>query len=216
MIRSMDVCSVVLRQSMVVLSLSTVTLSCNADRDESAVDIAADAPGASDPTEAPSRFELGTPATSSQLAAIDIDVNAAGRGLPAGSGTHSKGAGLYAARCASCHGALGEGIATFPKLVSPSADSSFRFGNDVKLVKTPGNYWPYATTLYDYIHRAMPADAPGSLRPNEVYALVAYLLAENRVIPRTATMDARTLPMVRMPAREHFVQDDRTGGRGFR
>jgi len=99
---------------------------------------------------------------------------------------------------------------------SPAVDSTFRFGTDVKLVKTTGNYWPYATTLYDYIHRAMPFAAPGSLQPNEVYALVAFLLAENRIIPRTAVMDARTLPAVRMPARDHFVRDDRTGGRGFR
>ena len=215
-VHSIGVCTALLRHVVVVLCLTTVALACDPDRGERAADGAGNSPGAAQVAEAPNRFELGTPATSSQLAAIDIDVNTAGKGLPAGSGTHSEGAGLYAARCASCHGALGEGIATFPKLVSPAADSEFRFGNDVKLVKTLGNYWPYATTLYDYIHRAMPADAPGSLRPNEVYALVAYLLAENRVIPRTAMMDARTLPAVRMPAREHFVRDDRTGGRGFR
>lgn len=166
--------------------------------------------------EAPPRLGLGVAVTPARLAAIDIDANAEGRGLPPGRGTAAEGAVLYAARCASCHGARGEGVATFPRLVGGEADTAFRFGDDVRLVKTPGNYWPYATTLYDYIHRAMPYDAPGSLRPNEVYGLVAYLLAENRVISRNAVMDAQRLPAVRMPARGRFVRDDRRGGPGFR
>jgi len=200
-----------------MLSLSMAALACNDDRGERVTtDVAGNQPSAAHAADAPRRLELGTPATASLLAGIDIDANAAGKGLPAGSGTYTEGVMLYAARCASCHGVNGEGIATFPRLVSPLADSTFRFGNDVKLVKTVGNYWPYATTLYDYIHRAMPYNAPGSLRPNEVYALVAYLLSANRVIPRTAVMDARTLPAVRMPARDRFVRDDRTGGQGFR
>jgi cytochrome c len=83
-------------------------------------------------------------------------------------------------------------------------------------VKTIGNYWPYSTTVYDYVHRAMPFNAPGSLTPNETYALVAWLLAENEVIPRDAVMNAQTLPKVQMPARSHFVLDDRRGGQPFR
>jgi cytochrome c len=166
--------------------------------------------------EAPARLGLGVAATSERLASFDIDVNAEGLGLPPGRGTTAEGALVYAARCASCHGTRGERLATFPRLVGAATDTSFRFGDDVKLVKTPGNYWPYATTLYDYIHRAMPFDAPGSLRPDEVYGLVAYLLAENRVVGRDAVTDAHALPAFRMPARKRFVPDDRHRGPEFR
>jgi len=193
-----------------------VAPACSGDRETAAGKAGEELPAAAHVTETPNRLDLGSPTSASVLAAIDIDTNPAGKGLPAGSGTYADGVRLYAASCASCHGAGGEGMALLPRLVSPAADSAFRFGNDVKLVKTAGNYWPFATTLYDYIHRAMPYNAPGSLRPNEVYALVAYLLAENRVIPQTAVMNAETLPAVRMPARDRFVRDDRTGGREFR
>ena len=88
---------------------------------------------------------------------------------------------------------------------------SFPFDRDPSIPKTVGNYWPYATTLYDYVHHAMPYDAPGSLTPDETYAVVAWILAENGVVPRTAVIDARTLLLVRMPARRHFVPDDRSG-----
>ena len=88
----------------------------------------------------------------------------------------------------------------------------FPFGRDPALVKTVGNYWPYATTLYDYINRAMPLNAPSSLAPDEVYSLVAYLLWRNEIIADSAVMDARTLPRVVMPARDRFVMDDRRGG----
>ena len=94
--------------------------------------------------------------------------------------------------------------------------TGFPFGTDAKIPKTIGNYWPYATTVYDYVHRAMPFNAPGSLKPDEVYALVAYLLAENQVTQRNAVMNAQTLPQVQMPARAHFVLDDRKGGQPFR
>jgi len=191
-------------------------VACTGDRDDVDAARARGLPAAAPHVEPPDRLGLGAPATPARLAALDIDANAAGVGLPPGRGSYADGTTLYAARCASCHGARGEGVATYPKLVGAPFDSAFRFGADVKLVKTPGNYWPYATTLYDYIHRAMPADAPGSLRPAEVYGLVAYLLAENGVIARTAVMDARTLPAVRMPARDRFVKDDRTGGAAFR
>lgn len=163
------------------------------------------------PAVLPARFMLGTPASAAQLAAIDIDANASGIGLPPGRGSYAEGVALYGARCASCHGPKGEGIAPFPPLVRAGGDTTFGFGNDVRLVKSIGNYWPYATTLYDYIHRAMPFDAPGSLRPNEVYGLVAYLLAENRIIDQSAVMDAKSLRAVRMPARGRFVPDNRGG-----
>ena len=160
----------------------------------------------------PLRFEgIGRAATRGEVAAWNIDANPAGVGLPPGRGTHASGARVYAAQCASCHGAAGEGIAPNPKLVGREP-REFVFGRDPKQVKTIGNYWPYATTLYDYVNRAMPFQAPGTLSADEVYSVVAWLLAENGVIERGAVMDARTLPQVRMPARDRFVRDNRTGG----
>ena len=159
---------------------------------------------------------IGRVATASEIQAWDIDVNPTGRGLPIGRGTHDVGAQLFAAKCAACHGAHGEGMAIYPRLIQRASNDDFAFGRDPKLVKTIGNYWPYSTTVFDYVRRAMPLNAPGSLSSNEVYNLVAFLLAENGVIARDAVVDQRTLPTVRMPARTRFVRDDRTGGSGFR
>jgi cytochrome c len=159
---------------------------------------------------------IGRSATRAETRAWDIDVNPTGRGLPAGHGSYDTGALLFAQKCAACHGTRGEGLATYPRLIGREPRGGFPFGQDLQYVKTIGNYWPYATTLYDYINRAMPLTAPGSLSSDQVYSLVAFLLAENGITDRTATIDARSLPRVRMPAREHFVVDNRTGGRGFR
>ena len=149
----------------------------------------------------PARFGLGRAATAAEIKAWDIDVMPDGDGLPPGSGTPAGGAKIYARRCAACHGPRGtEG--PFDRLV----------GRDRAPGRTIGNYWPYATTLYDYIHRAMPLGAPGSLTPDEVYGLVAYLLWRNEIIEETAVIDGRTLPGVVMPARDRFVVDDRRGG----
>lgn len=159
---------------------------------------------------------IGRVATAAEVQAWDIDVNPTGRGLPPGRGTPDEGARVFAARCAACHGARGEGLAMYPKLIGRDPHDDFAFGRDPKLVKTIGNYWPYSTTLFDYIRRAMPLTAPGSLSSDEVYDVVAFLLAENNVIARDAVMDRRTLPAVNMPARNRFVRDDRAGGSGFR
>ena len=158
---------------------------------------------------------IGRPATADEIKAWDIDANPAGVGLPPGSGTYARGAEVFAKQCAQCHGPKGEGIAPIPKLVG-AEPVDFGFGDDPKLTKTIGNYWPYATTLYDYINRAMPFATPGSLQPPDVYSVVAYLLAENGIIKQGDVMDARTLPKVKMPARDRFVIDDRKGGPGFR
>lgn len=159
---------------------------------------------------------IGKRATASEIAAWDIDVNPTGAGLPPGRGTYAEGARLYAAKCALCHGAKGEGLAIYPALIGSEPKAGASFADDYRLKHTIGNYWPYATTIYDYIGRAMPLTAPGSLTPTEKYSLVAFLLAENGVIDRGAVMDARSLPAVRMPARRYFVADDRTGGHAFR
>lgn len=161
-------------------------------------------------------YGLGRRPTAAQIASIDIDANPAGAGLPQGHGTAAEGSALYAAKCAMCHGARGQGQGPYPKLIGRVPAAGFTFAADGAAPKTIGNYWPYATTVYDYVHRAMPFNAPGSLTPNETYSLVAYLLSENGVVTPGSVLDATTLPRVKMPARAYFVPDNRTGGRQFR
>jgi cytochrome c len=169
------------------------------------------------PPALPSRFgTIGRRATSAEVRAWDIDVNSRGDGLPPGRGTYARGAMLFAERCAACHGAHGEGIPPFPRLIGRDPRDGFPFGQDAKYVKTIGNYWPYATTVYDYINRAMPFPAPSSLHPDDVYSLVDFLLAENEIIDRRTVLDARVLRSIRMPAHDRFVVDNRQGGHGFR
>lgn len=158
----------------------------------------------------PPRFGIGRPATPAEIAALDIDVRPDGQGLPPGHGTAAEGAVTYAAKCASCHGKTGrEGpndvlVGREPRGVFPS-------GKETGVRRTVGNYWPYATTVFDYIRRAMPSPAPGSLTDDEVYGLVAFLLSANEIIPADAVMDKTTLPKVEMPARDKFVVDPRGG-----
>lgn len=177
-------------------------------------------PGANSAPALPTRWGAGRPATAAEIAAWDLDVNPRGVGLPPGRGTHADGAPVYALKCAMCHGArgggMGSGSSAGPRLIGRDPRDGFPFGQDLRHVKTIGNYWPYATTVYDYMRRAMPLNAPGSLTPDELYSLTAFLLAENEVIARGAIMDARTLPQVRMPARDRFVVDERAGGAAFR
>jgi len=174
--------------------------------------------------DAPSRYGVGRAATAAEIAAWDIDISPDGRGLPSGKGTPVEGATVFASKCASCHGPEGggqvgapaAGMAVAPKLVGRDPREGFTFGQDPKLVKTVGNYWPYATTIFDYVRRTMPITAPGTLTNNEVYAVVAYVLAQNEIIDKTAVMDSLTLPAVKMPARDKFVADDRKGGPTFK
>lgn len=169
--------------------------------------------GRSARTEAPAQLGFGRPASAEEIAAWDIDVAPDGAGLPPGDGTPLAGATVYARKCAACHGRSGtEG--PFDQLVGREPRVGFPFGRDPSLVKTVGNYWPYATTLYDYINRAMPLDAPGSLTPGEVYSLVAFLLWRNEIIDSATDINAHTLPRVSMPAHDRFVLDNRRGGPG--
>ncbi len=160
------------------------------------------------------RYGLGRAASPAEVAALAIDVAPDGAGLPPGHGSVADGEKIFAAKCAICHGPKGEGIPpVYPQLVGrPAAAEGFAFDTNPRLPKTIGNYWPYATTLYDYIRRAMPLAAPGSLHDDEVYALTAYLLAANQVIPADATLDAASLAAVKMPYADRFVRDDRHGG----
>lgn len=160
----------------------------------------------------PSRLGIGRVATVDEIAKIDIDVRPDGKGLPDGKGTVAEGANVYAAKCASCHGKNGEG-ASAERLVATDAGKNFDFATNPKLVKAVGNYWPYATTLYDYTYRAMPFMQPGTLTADETYAVTAYILALNRIVPEDAVIDRASLPKVKMPARDRFVMDNRKGGK---
>lgn len=153
---------------------------------------------------------LGRPATPDEIRALDIDVRPDGLGLPAGSGTVATGRDVYAAKCASCHGAAGEG-GSADRLVGRESGTDWNFATDPKLVKTVGNYWPYATTLFDYTRRAMPFNRPGTLTADETYALVAFVLRLNEIVDDAAVMNRETLPKVAMPARNRFVPDNRRG-----
>lgn len=169
------------------------------------------------------RHGVGRPATRAEIVAWDIDVNPTGAGLPAGRGTAVEGEPIFAARCASCHGPAGEGLSAAPEglplapaVVGREPREGFPFSQSPKYLKTVGNYWPYATTLYDYLNRAMPLNAPGSLKASEIYALVAWILNKNEIISPTTVIDAASLPRVTMPAHDRFVPDDRRPGAEFR
>lgn len=157
------------------------------------------------------KFGFGREPTEAEIQALDIDVMADGTGLPPGEGSVAEGRELYYQLCASCHGVTGtEG--PNDALVGREPREGFPFGEDPSIRKTIGNYWPYASTLYDYTNRAMPFDEPGSLEPNEVYSLVAFILFMNELIEEDVVMDANSLPEVAMPARDRFVPDNRSGG----
>lgn len=159
----------------------------------------------------PAVLGIGRPATKAEIARADIDVMPDGTGLPPGSGSVGAGGKIYQARCASCHGVAGKGTAAVPALVGRRPGDAFDFAKSMKLEqeKTIGDYWPYATTVFSYVRKAMPYDHPGSLSNDQVYALTAWLLWKNQIVGRDAVMDAKSLPAVRMPARDRFVPDDR-------
>jgi S-disulfanyl-L-cysteine oxidoreductase SoxD len=161
----------------------------------------------------PKQLGIGRVATSEEIAAVDADVLPNGTGLPAGSGTAEQGAPIYAAQCASCHGGNGEGKPPYPQLLG-GPKNTFDFASDYKIPRTIGNYWPYATTLYDYIHRAMPLTTPGSLTPDQTYAVTAYLLTREGILAPGQVLDAKSLAAIQMPAQAHFVEDDRRGTTG--
>lgn len=173
-------------------------------------------PGAGAEGGGPERFGIGRAATAEEIAAWDIDIMPDGEGLPEGEGTAVSGAPVYAQQCAVCHGRAGEG-GIADRLVGYAPESAPPFGPRYEAWRgdgpdvpySVGNYWPYATTLFDYIRRAMPSNAPGTLEADQVYGLVAWILAENGLIAADAVMNATTLPAVEMPARDIFVPQER-------
>jgi cytochrome c len=144
---------------------------------------------------------LGRAAAPSEIGAWDVDVSPSGN-LPPGSGSVAQGQQVYVAQCAACHGDKGQG-GPMDKLVGGVGSL------DTKApVKTIGSYWPYATTIFDYVRRAMPFTTPGTLSNDQVYAVTAYLLYMNGIVPQTAVMNGRSLSSVRMPNHDNFLQKD--------
>jgi S-disulfanyl-L-cysteine oxidoreductase SoxD len=157
--------------------------------------------------QSPTRFGFGTETAPAELAKF-FSIPPDGRGLPPGSGTPALGAKVFADSCAACHGEKLQG--------NPQKG----IGGDRLLggrgtlatnapVKTVESYWPYATTLFDYVKRAMPFNAPGSLKDDELYSVVAYILSEAKIIKPDETVNAQTLPKIVMPNRDGFIPDDR-------
>lgn len=150
---------------------------------------------------------FGRPATEEDITAWDIDVRADGTGLPEGSGTVAEGAELYAQKCARCHGEDGR---ESPYLIGLNRTLVGEYDPDnwPQAPLTIGNYWPYASTVFDHVRRSMPYDTPGILTDDEVYGITAWLLNQNGVIDDDAVMNAETLSAVEMPALKHWVQGD--------
>ena len=141
---------------------------------------------------------LGKPISEAQIAAWNIDIAPNGDGLPIGSATARQGEKVYQEKCAACHGNQGQG-GVANRLVGGGAL------NTDKPIKTVGSFWPYTTTLFDYTRRSMPHSQPQSLTNNEIYGTTAYILYMHKIISIDDEMNAKTLPLVRMPNRDGFI-----------
>jgi len=156
--------------------------------------------------------KFGTPISEADVAPWNIDIRTPdGKGLPPGRGTVAEGKAVYDAKCLVCHGAEAKGGPVYGSMVG--GIGSFKTSSRVL---TPGSMYPYASILFDYIRRSMPMDRPQSLTENEVYAVSAYILNLNGLIPANAVMDASSLPKVQMPNRDGFIVDDRPDTRAAR
>jgi cytochrome c len=153
-------------------------------------------------------YGVGRPPTPDEIRALGAAIAPDGEGLPAGSGTVAAGREVFAAQCSRCHGPNGEGGVGATLVGGQGTLRSAR------PLKTVGSYWPYATTLWDYINRAMPFDQPGLLKPSEAYAAVAYILNMNGIIREDQVIDATSLPKIVMPNRDGFIADPRPKGGG--
>ena len=148
----------------------------------------------------PGRYGIGRTATDAEIAGWNIDIGRNGENLPRGSGTVAHGREVFAEQCSACHGEKGAGK---PNDVLVGGSGSLAAGQAP--VKTVGSYWPYATTLFDYIRRAMPYNEPKSLTADETYALSAYILALNGIVGASDVLDAQSLSKVKMPNRDGFI-----------
>lgn len=185
-----------LEHKAVIATLAAVALA------GSALTVSAQSPGDTVSTPESERLDLGEAPSEELIAAWNIDISPSGENLPEGSGTVAEGQEIYASTCVACHGETGtEG--PMDRLVGGQGSLDTETP-----VKTVGSYWPYATTLYDYIHRAMPFDNPQSLTPDQVYAVTAYVLNMNGIVPDDAVLDKESLPKIEMPNRDSFEQMD--------
>jgi mono/diheme cytochrome c family protein len=150
--------------------------------------------------QAPNYKNVGRAPTTDEIQAWDRAVGPAGKELPAGSGTAKEGAEIFADKCAVCHGPAGEGSQMAPRLVGGKGTLK-----TPQPVRTVGSYWAFATTIFDFINKAMPRGQEGSLKPDQVYALTAFLLYKNEIIKETDIIDAKTLPAIQMPNRGGFI-----------
>lgn len=150
------------------------------------------------------KLDLGRKATGAEVSAWDIDVRPDGQGLPEGKGTVAQGEEIYAEKCASCHGDFGEGIDRWPVLAG-GQDSL----KSERPVKTIGSYWPYLSTVFDYVNRAMPFGEAQSLQPDEVYAITAYLLNLNDVVDADFELSKQNFVETRLPNEANFISDVR-------
>ena len=146
-------------------------------------------------------FDFGRPANPDEIKLWNLDVRPDGTGLPDGSGTAAHGKEIFAENCAACHGDKGQG-GIKDRLVGGQGTLTSDHP-----IRTVGSFWPYATTLFDYIHRAMPYQAPGSLSVDDYYALTAYVLSLNGILAPDGKLDKESLPRVRMPNRDGFIPD---------
>ncbi|MBR0801474.1 cytochrome c [Bradyrhizobium jicamae] len=149
------------------------------------------------------RYGIGRPATAAEIAGWNIDIGRDGSNLPPGSGSAERGKVVFTEQCAACHGDSGQG-GVGDRLVGGQGTLA-----SAKPVRTVGSYWPYASTLFDYIRRAMPQNAPQSLSNEDVYAVAAYVLSLNGIVPADAVLDAKSLAAIKMPNRDGFVSDPR-------
>jgi mono/diheme cytochrome c family protein len=145
-------------------------------------------------------YHVGRTPTKEEIQAWDISIGPEGRELPPGSGSAKQGAAIYGKKCVACHGPTAEGSQLAPRLLGGKGTL-----RTPQPVRTIGSYWPFATTVWDYIHRAMPPGQGGSLSADEVYALTAFILFRNEIIGENDAMDAKTLPKIQMPNRNGFI-----------
>jgi len=158
-------------------------------------------PALADEARSVGSYALGRTPTAAEIEGWAIAVRPDGQGLPAGKGSVDQGAEVYADQCAACHGTFGEGEGRYPKLAGGSLKGE-------RPEPTVGSYWPYATTLWDYINRAMPFPAPHSLTADQVYAITAYILNLNNLVPNDFVADRSSLPKVKMPNHDAFIWKD--------
>jgi cytochrome c len=156
------------------------------------------------------KYGVGHAPTTDEIRQWSISIAPDGKGLPPGRGTAAEAKELYANRCAKCHGDKGQGRDSVP---IAGGQGTLR---NPKPLRTVGSFWPYATTIWDYVNRAMPFDRPGTLSADQVYSVTAYVLYLNGLAGENDVIDARTLPKIQMPNRNGFVADPRPDVHGSR